>query len=227
MVFRGVLKISKSDLYLRHVCLSVCLSAWNNSASTGRRFMKFDIWGFFENLPRTFKFDENLTRMTGTWYEDLCRFMLTSQWIFLGWEMFQTKIVVKIKADILCLVTCLRKSYHLWDNVEIYGRARQATGGNTIRRKKKKMGFAGRIPKARIQTHIHNVYYFLLFYCKNLTRTRLCVTLHLHCLSCSDCFHCEDYYYRGPQIRITGVQIWRGYNRLLTILSPKTLLNNP
>jgi len=32
--------------------LSVCPSAWNNSAPTGRIFMKFDIWEFFENLSR-------------------------------------------------------------------------------------------------------------------------------------------------------------------------------
>jgi hypothetical protein len=33
-------------------CLSVCLSAWKNSALTGRIFMKFDIWVFFENLSK-------------------------------------------------------------------------------------------------------------------------------------------------------------------------------
>ena len=31
-------------------------SVWNNSDSTGRTFMKFDIWVFFENLERKFKF---------------------------------------------------------------------------------------------------------------------------------------------------------------------------
>jgi hypothetical protein len=36
--------------------LSVCLSAWNNSAPTERIFMKFDIWVFFESLSRKFKF---------------------------------------------------------------------------------------------------------------------------------------------------------------------------
>jgi len=36
--------------------LSVCLSAWNNSAPIGRIFVKFDISGFFENLLRKFKF---------------------------------------------------------------------------------------------------------------------------------------------------------------------------
>ena len=42
-------KISKSEYHLRHACLSVCLSTWNNSAPTGRIFMKFAISGFLEN----------------------------------------------------------------------------------------------------------------------------------------------------------------------------------
>jgi hypothetical protein len=37
--FRRVRKIAKSDYYLRHVRLS----AWNNSAPTGRILMKHDI----------------------------------------------------------------------------------------------------------------------------------------------------------------------------------------
>ena len=32
------------------VFVHVCLSAWNNSAPTGRIFMKFDFLVFFENL---------------------------------------------------------------------------------------------------------------------------------------------------------------------------------
>jgi hypothetical protein len=35
----------------------VCPSAWNNSASTERIFIKFGIWVFFENLSEKFKFD--------------------------------------------------------------------------------------------------------------------------------------------------------------------------
>jgi hypothetical protein len=46
--------------------LSVCLSAWNNAAPTGRIFVKFDISVFFENLSRKFKFHYYLTRTTGT-----------------------------------------------------------------------------------------------------------------------------------------------------------------
>ena len=37
---------------------------------------------------------------------------------FLEWEMFQTKVVEKIKTHILCPVTFFRKSCRLWDNLE-------------------------------------------------------------------------------------------------------------
>ena len=38
------------------LCLSIRPSAWSNSAPTGRIFMKFDIWVFFENLSGKFSF---------------------------------------------------------------------------------------------------------------------------------------------------------------------------
>ena len=37
-------------------CLSICPSAWSSSAHTGRIFMKFGIWLFFENLRRKCNF---------------------------------------------------------------------------------------------------------------------------------------------------------------------------
>jgi hypothetical protein len=52
---------------------------------------------------------------------------------FLEWEMFQTKD--NIKPHILCSITFFfRKSCRLWDNVERYGRARQATDDDRTRR---------------------------------------------------------------------------------------------
>ena len=44
------------------VCLSVCLSMWNNSAGTGRIFIKFNIWRFFEksSLINLLKTNRNL-----------------------------------------------------------------------------------------------------------------------------------------------------------------------
>jgi hypothetical protein len=47
--------------------------------------------------------------------------------LFLEWEMFQINVVEKSKTHILHSVTFFRKSYNLWDNVEKYCRAGQAT----------------------------------------------------------------------------------------------------
>jgi hypothetical protein len=55
--------------------------------------------------------------------------------LFAEWEMFQTKVAEKIKTHMLCSMHFLnRKSCPLWDNVEKYGRARQATHDNIMLR---------------------------------------------------------------------------------------------
>ena len=57
-------------------CLSVCLSARNTSDTTGRIFMKFDIWGFMGKSVQKFsgviKYGKN---------NDLCTFMVISHWV--------------------------------------------------------------------------------------------------------------------------------------------------
>jgi len=50
--------------------------------------------------------------------------------VFKKLEMFQTKVAEKIKICILRLITFFQKSCCLWDNVEKYGKARQATYDN-------------------------------------------------------------------------------------------------
>ena len=79
---------------------SVRPSTWNNSATTGWIFIKFDIWVFCETLWRKFKFDENLTRITDTLHEDICKLMIISQWNLLRIR-FQTRVIEKIKTHIL------------------------------------------------------------------------------------------------------------------------------
>jgi hypothetical protein len=49
---------------------------------------------------------------------------------FLQWDMFQAKIVEKIKTHIIYYIIYIRKSYSLWDNVEKYRTAGQAKGDN-------------------------------------------------------------------------------------------------
>jgi len=46
--------------------------------------------------------------------------------------MLQAKVVEKIKTHILCLVTILKHSFCLWDNMENYVRAKQATDDSII-----------------------------------------------------------------------------------------------
>jgi len=43
---------NSEKVLLASSCLSVRPFAWNKSALTGRTFMAFDVWGFFENSSR-------------------------------------------------------------------------------------------------------------------------------------------------------------------------------
>ena len=98
---------------------------------------------------------------------------------FLEWEMFQTKVVEKIKTHILCPVTFSRKSYRLWDNVEIFCRVGQATDDDTAR------AHCMYGNEAYKHTHTHTV---CNPYCSStaamVARTRLLVALYILYLLC-------------------------------------------
>jgi hypothetical protein len=49
---------------------------------------------------------------------------------FLGWEIFQTKVIEKMKTHGLYSVIFYRKSYRLWESVEKYGIPGRATHNN-------------------------------------------------------------------------------------------------
>jgi hypothetical protein len=72
-------------------------------------------------------------RQTSTFYEDLRTSTTVSCSVLLKWEMFQTKVVEKIKTQILCSKFFFRKSCRLWHNVGKCGKAKHSTN-NTIRR---------------------------------------------------------------------------------------------
>ena len=55
---------------------------------------------------------------------------------FLRMGLFETKVVDKIKTQTFMFHNCYPKSELLWNNVEKYGTARQATNGNIIWRGK-------------------------------------------------------------------------------------------
>ena len=82
-----------------------------------------------------------------------------SQWTDFH-EMFQTRVVEKIKTHVLCSVNFFLKLGHLWDNVEKYGRTRYATDDNIIQLKKDVIC----MPKTKLEYGhtliIFNTYYY-------------------------------------------------------------------
>jgi hypothetical protein len=108
-LFRSVRKFSRSDHQIRYVCLSVCPSirpyAWKNSASAGQIFIKFEIWGLFENLSRKLKFYQNVARMTGTLHEDESTFIIISRCILLRMGNVSGKNYRKKLKHIWCSIT--------------------------------------------------------------------------------------------------------------------------
>jgi len=76
--------------------------------------MKFDVRGFFENMPRKCKFQYNLTKITGTLHDDLRKFMVISRTILLTMRNFLDKFVAKINTNILRPIKLLRKSFQRW-----------------------------------------------------------------------------------------------------------------
>jgi hypothetical protein len=96
---------------------------------------------------------------------------------FLEWEIVQNKAVEKIKTHILCSVTLFRKSCRLWDNVEKYCRAEQATDDN--------MAHAHCMLDTQGYKHTHRICNTYCFSTATVVAgTRLNVTLYVHCLSC-------------------------------------------
>jgi len=93
--------------------------AWNNSAPTGRILTKFDIWVFFENLSRKFKFHWSPTRITGTLHEDLSTFMIISRSVILRMRNVSDKSCRENQNThfVFSNFFFFRKSCRLWDNV--------------------------------------------------------------------------------------------------------------
>jgi hypothetical protein len=133
--------------------------------------MRFD--KYFSKICReNSSFIRNLTRMTGTLHEDPCILMIISRSILFRMGNVWGKNVEKIKIQILFSLNFSLKSCRLWVYLEKYGRSRQATDDNIMRR----MLFACRITKA---THTHTLRMCNTFWVSTttmVTRKRLNVT---------------------------------------------------
>ena len=110
----------------------VNLSVRKEHGSHWTNFHEINSWVFFENLSRKFKFNLNLTRITGASPEDLCTFMI-SRSILIRMRKFSVKNRRR-KQNIFFSIPFFQHSRCLWDNMEKYGRTSQATDDNMIQR---------------------------------------------------------------------------------------------
>jgi hypothetical protein len=170
LFLKRVRKIAKTQL-LASSCLSV---RRHRTAPTGRILTK--IYMYLSKISR-----EN-SSFIKIWQEKPARHVKTDvhlwQYLaefFLQWEMFQTKVVEKIKTHILCSITFLRKSCRLWDNLWKFGKAGQVTDDNIVRRMR---------PACWIteSSETHSAYVILTFPRKQWLRERASMLTHVHCL---------------------------------------------
>ena len=127
-----------------------------------------------EKIRGSLKSDKNNGTLCEAFH--ICTFVILSTWILLRMRNFSDKSCSESQNATLKFNTLSRKASGLWRNVEKYGIARQPTDDNIIRR----MRFECWIPKAA-DTHTHN---YSFSTATMVTRTRLNITLYVHCLSC-------------------------------------------
>ena len=95
-------------------CLSVCSSAWKNSAPAGRIFIKFGIWVLFETLSRKVNFHYHLTRTKGTLHKGYYTGLITFRSILLRMVKVSEKVLEKSKHTFYV-------QYPLFDSLAVYG----------------------------------------------------------------------------------------------------------
>jgi len=81
-LIRGVRKITKSNYWLRYVCPSVNLSAWNNLASI-KNFRKILHLNIFRKFVEKIQYRHILTGITGTLHEDQKTFLIATPTLLL------------------------------------------------------------------------------------------------------------------------------------------------
>jgi hypothetical protein len=140
--------------------ISLLPSARNNSTLTCQIFMKLEVWVFSENLLRIFEFRYNLTRIKGTLREDQRTFSIISRSIVLITGNISDKDCRENRNRHFVFESVFIKSCRLWNDVEKYCRADQATDDNTA-----------------------HAYCMLVIWCYKCT-VIICNTLFFHCNNC-------------------------------------------
>jgi hypothetical protein len=94
--------------------MSVCLSEWNSCAPIGQILIKFDIWAFSKIRRKRSSFTKIRQERRVLYMKTSSRLWQYLAKLFLEWEIFQIKVVEKIKTHILCSIT------FLFANVAVY-----------------------------------------------------------------------------------------------------------
>ena len=160
------------------VCLSFCVSLHMEQLSSHwtdfHTFLYLSIFRkCIEKIQALLKCDKNKGYFTWrpmycTWRPMYCTFMIISRWNHFKVRTVSDKFVQKIKTHYLYSKIFLRKSCHLWDNVQKYSRAGQAADDNIIGR----MHFESWVTKAA-DTHSEYVILFAFSTITLVMRTRL------------------------------------------------------
>jgi hypothetical protein len=82
---------------------------------------------FYKICRKKFKFNQNLTRITGILHEDLCVLMITSQRILLKMRNVSDKIFIDNKTQTFYPLTFSLKPCRLRGTVKKYGRTEETT----------------------------------------------------------------------------------------------------
>jgi hypothetical protein len=109
---------AKSNCWLCPVYESVCLSMGAHLHGTSQLPLDVFLWNLsiYWKLLRKVRFHKDLKRITDTYFKTHIHWLYLAH--FFESEMFQTKLVEKIKMHTLCPVTIFEKLCCLWDNVE-------------------------------------------------------------------------------------------------------------
>ena len=128
-------------------------------------------------MSRKYEFHSNLSRISGTLLENFSTFLIISRSILLIIRnLYETKVIEKIKIHILCSKYVFRKSRRLY-NVEKYGTSRQAKDYNI----KGCMRLACWITKA---TETHSEYVILLPFAQQQCLLKPAFSATFICIAC-------------------------------------------
>jgi len=120
----------------------------------------------------------------GTLNDDQKIFLIISHLFLIRMWNVQRRVIEEIKTHIFSSVTFFRKSCRLWDSVEKYCRAGQATDDILAHAHcmLDDYGYARARTHARTHTQTHTMHSTATM----VARARLCVALYIHCKSCDN-----------------------------------------